>query len=51
MSCKELLDKYWSCFGHLDLGAKEVISAEDMVGSGQFTQSEAEQVIKCLEGC
>ena len=46
MKCKELLDRYWSCFGHLDL-----ISVEDMVGSEQFTLEEAQKITKCLEGC
>lgn len=51
MKCKELLDRYWSCFGHLDLDAEEVISVEDMVGSEQFTLEEAQKITKCLEGC
>ena len=51
MTCKNLLDRYWSCFGHLDLKPKELISVEDMVESMEFTREEAEQVTKCLEGC
>lgn len=51
MNCTELLDKYWSCFGHLDLVVGETLTIEDMVGSEQFNQKEAEQIIKCLEDC
>jgi len=51
MTCKEHLDRYWGCFGHLDLKPEELISVEDMVGSMEFTREEAEQVTKCLEGC
>ena len=51
MNCTELLDKYWSCFGNLDLAVGETLTIEDMVGSEQFNQKEAEQIIKCLEDC
>ena len=51
MNCTELLDKYWSCFGHLDLAIGETLTIEDMVGSEQFSQEEAEQITKCLEDC
>ena len=51
MNCTELLDKYWSCFGHLDLAIGETVTIEDMVGSEQFSQEEAEQITKCLEDC
>ena len=51
MNCTELLDKYWSCFGHLDLAIGETLTIEDIVGSEQFSQEEAEQITKCLEDC
>jgi len=51
MNCKELLDRYWSCFGHLDLTVGETITIEDMVASEQFNQEEALEIIKCLEDC
>tara|TARA_R110000782_G_scaffold175740_1_gene266858 strand:- start:42 stop:197 length:156 start_codon:yes stop_codon:yes gene_type:complete len=51
MTCKELLERYWGCFGHHVLKPEELISVEDMVGSMEFTREEAEQVTKCLEGC
>lgn len=48
MTDKELIDLYFDCFGYLDTKPGEILDPEDIVGSGMFSQSQADRVTSLL---
>ena len=49
MDDHELLRKYWGTFGHLDFEPGEILSKDDIVGSGAFTDQEADRLVILLD--
>jgi len=48
MDDRELLRKYWGTFGHLDFEPGETLCKDDIVGSGAFTDQEADRLVILL---
>jgi len=48
MDDHELLRKYWGTFGHLDFEPGEILCKDDIVGSGAFTDQEADRLVILL---
>ena len=50
MTDYQLLQEYWSAFGHLDFDDGEVLDKEDILGSELFTENEADRLVTILSG-